>query len=69
MYGIWNPLADPNSSLTSPAWYDLIAETLLRGCVLVIDCLPVRLDSADAARDDFVKEGDNGLLGKVLNLV
>ena len=45
---------------------DLVADVALQRGVLMEDGLPIGLDGADAARDDFVEDGDDGLLGYVL---
>lgn len=57
------------SKWTSPPRDNRVSEPVLQSSVLVEDSLPVWLDSPNAAGDDFVKDGDDGLLGKVFALV
>ena len=48
---------------------NVISQSVLRSSILVENGLPVRLHSAETARDDLVKERNDCLLCKVLGLV
>lgn len=52
--------------LASATGDNLISVPILCSGVLVEDCIPVWLNGTDAAWDDFIEEGNNSFLGKVL---